>query len=234
MENTPNDSTNTEPTEETPVKRKRGRPKKGQVKRVYNSETGFYSELPTEKLSKNAPLQDVIKHVNKATQALNVVAINQHKVHQFYADIRRRTEIDLVQVVVEARKGMTKSAIARLLGFSPNKFSERKDLEEAFEIGRAELQSEVLERALELMRTTKGPILPIFLSKNFADLKDTPDTQVNVQVNIGEESKTKLADKFLVKSADVARLNTVIVDTPVPVIEAEFEEVTANPKNTEK
>lgn len=229
MEDTPNTTPSDDSAQEDQPKRTVGRPKKGSITRVYDRKTGDHAIVPTEKLSSKSDLKEVIKHVNKQSRALSVLAINQENTHKFYADLRRKREINLVQVVVEARKGMSKTSIARLLGFEPCMYSQRKDLEEAFEIGRAELESEVLERQLELMRTTKGPILPIFLGKNYAGQKDTPDTQVNVQVNVGEESKTKLADRFLSKSADIAKLGTIIVDTPVPVIEAEFSEVVATP-----
>jgi hypothetical protein len=205
--------------------------KKGRTKRVYDPTTSSNKKLPTERLSTKADSKAVTKRVNELTTIVGILATNLSALSEHYGQIRRRRDFDMSEIATLARKGMGKNSIAKLLGFEACMFSQRKDLEEAFDIGRAELEVVVADRQLELMMTTKGPILPIFLGKNYLGQKDTPDTQVNVQVNVGTESKEKLASKFLSKSADLAKIEAI--STP-QVVEAEFTDATPVPKDGEK
>jgi hypothetical protein len=198
--------------------------KKGHVKTVKDHVGGGYARIPTDPLLSNEESGAVIERVNQLSKVVGFLATNVSALSEHYGQIRRKKQFDMGEVTALARKGLGKNAIATLLGFSANQFSQRTDLEEAFNIGQAELSAMVGDRQIELMMTTKGPILPIFLGKNYLGQKDTPDTQVNVQVNVGGDFKSKLKEKLLQPSATVNVVGATNATVEKP-IEAEFSEV---------
>jgi len=181
---------------------------KGKAKYIKNPH-GSTVILPLDKLSTKSEQKALIQRVNTMTNAVAALAQSFTELHNKYQSLRMTRQIDTTEIAALARKGLGKHAIATLLGFETNMFSTRTDLEEAFNIGRSELAVAISDRQIELMMTTKSPILPIFLGKNYLGQKDTPDTQVNVNVQVNLDFKEQLKKKLMTAT----------------VVDAEFTEV---------
>ena len=101
----------------------------------------------------------------------------------------------LKQIEGYAGRFLQEQQIARLVGISPQKFSEKKkiysELGEAIESGRAKSVAHLGNTLFELAITKKNVPTALFLEKSVMGLKENdPQTQESVTFNVISGSKT--------------------------------------------
>jgi hypothetical protein len=195
----------------------KGRKKKGPknyAKTVYDPFTEQKHLVPQEPLPRDADVKQLRKRVNELTNILKVTTTLISEWRKAIASSAHQTNVPVEAVHNCARSGLNQVQISNLLGFSPELFKTRKDLHDAWNTGRAELQLVLSEKQIET--AMKGnPLLQIFLGKQILGQTDTPSTAILVNVDAGTSLRSKIKEQREAARKEFQDAATEVIDVEV-------------------
>lgn len=143
--------------------------------------------IPNELLPYSADTDDLVTRCNQLTRTIQRQALVLAEMREWFRFKRTEKEIDHTAVSLLAARGNNKATIAKLLGFNATSFCQRMDLQEAFDLGVAELSDALSNKQLETAFNEKGmpaTTMQIFLGKVLLGQRDGNEKgAVNVQIN---------------------------------------------------
>jgi hypothetical protein len=144
--------------------------------------------IPQVLLDKDATNNQLITRVNQLQKVVQIQSAVIEDVRLWFRSKRQEKEVDTTAVALLAARGNSKHTIATLLGFDLDAFNKRKELQQAFDIGLAEISDALSTKQLNTAFNERGmpaTTMQIFLGKVLLGQRDGSGGQgaVNVQIN---------------------------------------------------
>jgi hypothetical protein len=194
--------------------RKKKKGPKNYTKNVYDPFTQQSHIVPQEPLSRTADTKALVQRVNQLTTLVKVQATLISEWRSAIASSNHQTNVPVEAVHNCARSGLNQVQISNLLGFSAELFKTRKDLHDAWNTGRAELQLTLSEKQIET--ALKGnPLLQIFLGKQILGQTDTPPVAVQVNVDNGGSLRNKIKEQREAARKEFQNAASEVIDVEV-------------------
>jgi hypothetical protein len=206
--------------------RKETRPRKRKVsnkryaKEIYDPVSGKTADIPSDRLTNDAPTKALVKRINDLSQVVLIQSTLMMHWREMVQAARESNIIPVPAIEKLAQAGASQRTIANLLGFSPEAFKTRKDLHDAWTRGRAELELVLGNKQIET--ALKGnPLMQIFLGKQILNQHDTPTTVIQNNVGTdGSSLRTKIREQRVKAKEEWAQ---AIED--MPPVDAQYTEV---------